>query len=61
MMADSDWRWLVGGMALLVLYLVGSVATEMGTRFPRWGRSSTANPSRGDRAQSTPPKPKKTS
>jgi hypothetical protein len=60
-MIDSDWRWLAGGMALLVLYWIGSAATEMGTRWHRQGRSPTRGVDRGDRAQSTPPKPEKTS
>jgi len=55
---DSDWRWLAGGMALLVVYLVASAATEMGTRWPRWGRSHAAD--RPDREKSTPPNPEKT-
>ncbi|HEY9688884.1 MAG TPA: hypothetical protein V6D46_02740 [Coleofasciculaceae cyanobacterium] len=55
---DSDWRWLAGGMALLALYLVASAATEMGTRWPSWGRSRAADqPDQPDREKSTPPNP----
>lgn len=59
---DSDWRWLAGGMGLLVLYLLASAATEMGTRRPIGGRSPKHpsrddSPSAGDRESSVPPQP----
>ncbi|MBD2635771.1 hypothetical protein H6G52_10410 [Limnothrix sp. FACHB-881] len=59
---DSDWRWLAGGMGLLVLYLLASAATEMGTRRPIGWRSPKhpsrdAAPSAGDQESSVPPQP----
>jgi hypothetical protein len=31
---ENDWWMLIGGMSLLVIYLVFSAMTEMGTKLP---------------------------